>query len=524
MTPPYKWNNYTSYNDVWKEIKDADVIMFSSYAWNYGICDDIAKIAKQNNKITILGGPHIGTNEPDFLESRNYYDFICQPTKPGETFIEDFINLWFEDNLNPELISWELRSTVIGKVFDIGNQDYSVYEDHKTYLKETHDYAVDNDLEYLIILETTRGCPYQCVFCEWGGGIGTKLYKKNIEIVKKDITTLKEVGFFEAYVADGNFGAFFDRDLEIYKFAWNNDFYLTDISQVKLTDYNKRKKMIDTWFDVVAGNIKKQKEYVSMGTEKDKDMFHGSSKSNVVPAVALQTLSDEAMKVCKRVDLSANDKIRLTKHIHKRCNEEGLEPPGLEMILGMPGSTIDDFYNEMQIFHDLRTYSTWRYDYMFLPDSDLNSEEYKKEYKIETVETFFDINDDDGNDFEESLYKNKKTSFKTIISCYSYTREEYLEMWFMNSAGTHLLKEYYKDFENFMGASEFCKRSFQILKNCAGFDTIWNEIKDILDPTTPPKSIKQINGEFRVDVISRFIDENVLILKAQLMEEVLIAS
>ena len=65
--------------------------MISSYVWNYDLCDLFAEHVKKVNKdaICILGGPHIGTNDFKFFKTRINYDFICQPTKPGEIFMED---------------------------------------------------------------------------------------------------------------------------------------------------------------------------------------------------------------------------------------------------------------------------------------------------------------------------------------------------------------------------------------------------------------------------------------------------
>ena len=96
LEAPYKWDVYESYDEIYERLKDAHIILFSSYIWNYSLVDDLAKLAKKQNPdvITVLGGPHIGVNVPSFLEPRKEkYDFICQPTKPGEVFVEDLINL-----------------------------------------------------------------------------------------------------------------------------------------------------------------------------------------------------------------------------------------------------------------------------------------------------------------------------------------------------------------------------------------------------------------------------------------------
>ena len=374
---PYKFNKYETIEEIYEEIKEADVIMFSSYAWNYTIIDSLAeyidKVAPE--KTLVIGGPHIGTNEPELLEKRKQlYDFICKPTKPGEPFMEDLINSYFENNgvISIEFISWELRN-LQGKQHNI-NTEVSIYEEHFDYIKEMLEYAKANKMEPFMILETTRGCPYKCVYCEWGGGTGTKIIKKDMELVKRDIMALKRAGYRDAYLTDANFGAFEDRDIEIFRFAWHNNFNLTDISTMKSKSLERRKRLIDRWFEIVGYGPEKHSK-----SEGGTDMWGDTEYISVVPTVSIQSISDEAMKISKRVDLSCEDKLELSRHIEKRCREEGFPVPALELILAMPGSTLQDFYDEIEVIWNFKAWASFRHDYMFLPDSELNATEYKEE-------------------------------------------------------------------------------------------------------------------------------------------------
>lgn len=502
LPAPYKFNKYKSVAEIYDEIPNADVYLFSSYVWNYEIIDELSLYVKKINPsaICVVGGPHIGTNDKQFLQSRPQYDYVCLPTKPGEVFIEDFINSYVENNGQPrkEDISWELEST---KQRKCPMPNYSVYEEHFDFLKEELDYAKRYKLEPFIILETTRGCPYKCVFCEWGGGIETKILKKEMDIVQRDILAMKSAGYRDAYLTDANFGAFEDRDLEIFAFAWKHNFNLTDISTMKSPSLERRKRLIDRWFEVVGKGPEKHSK-AGGGT----DMWGETEYVSVVPTVSIQSISDEAMRVAKRVDLSIDDKIELSKHINKRCTEEGFPVPALELILAMPGSTLDDFYNEMQVIWNFKAWSSFRHDYMFLPDSTLSNKNYIEQYQIETVEVYSDLMDEDGVDNWKGLYKSKKNRFRTISSCYSFTREEMHEMWFMNHAGNKLLKELYPTYAKQLTPAEFGRYCYQILKKLPGFNSIHNYIVDLLNPNTPSRSIKRINNNLRTDVINDFID------------------
>ena len=522
LKPPHKYNQYTSVKEIYEEVKTADIILFSCYVWNYEICDEVAKFAKQTNPrvVCVLGGPHIGTNEPEFLKSRWYYDFVLRATKPGENFVAELIDSYI-DNAGAakiEDLSWELRSA---KTCPQSMPDYSIYEDHEQFMKEMRDYAREQNLEPFIIIETTRGCPYQCAFCEWGGGIGGKVYKKPLDIVKRDILALKRTGYRDVYLTDANFGAFYDRDLEIFRFGWENGVNLTDISTMKSKDIKRRKDLVDAWFSVVGSgpethslvNTKKEAGHIlATGATEMAELSDEPAYISIVPTVSLQSISEEAMRVAKRIDLSLEDKLELSRHIHQRCHEQGFPIPAIELILAMPGSTLDDFYGELDILWNFKSWTSFRHDYMFLPDSDLTRPEYLKQYNIELVEVYTDLVDEEGVDNKNSFYRNKRHYFKTIASCYSFTRDDMCEMWIMNIAGNYFLRHMYHMFEKDVTPKEFGRLAFKAMSKMDSFDIIWNEVANIFDPATPPGNSKRLQGRLRNLVIEEFIERNSILI------------
>lgn len=528
---PYRFDQYENVQQILNEVGKADVYLFSSYIWNYDVCDSLARLIKDTypTSICVLGGPQIGTNEPKFLTSRSMYDYILRPTKPGEVFVQELIDSYFDNLGYPDVedISWELRSD---KKCDQFMPDYSVYEEHIEYLTNAREHARENDLEPFCIIETTRGCPYACTYCEWGGGIDSKIYKKPIDVVKRDLLALKKAGYRDVYLTDANFGAFKDRDLEIFKFAWDNEINLTDISTMKSKDLKRRTDLVDAWFSVVGSGPEKHSPVIT-GREGGQALVAGlgemSALSNdvsyisIVPTVSIQSISDEAMKVAKRADLSFQDKIKLSEHINNQCHKEGYPVPAIELIMGMPGSTIDDFYAEWEIMWNFKAWTSYRHDYMFLPDSELTNPEYLKKYDITLVEVYSDLVDEFGIDNQNSLYKNKRSYFKTISSCFSYTFDEMCEMWFMNLAENRLLEKIYPMFENDILPSEFGKMCYRILSQTDEFAVIHKQIQDLLDPNTSPKNIKRLNGKLRNFAIDDLTDKYRTIIVSQIYKEML---
>jgi hypothetical protein len=531
LPAPYKYNKYETVEQIYDEVKDADVYLFSSYIWNYDICDQLASYIKQikPDAILVLGGPQIGTNDPKLLDIRTaLYDFILQSTKPGEILVTELIDSYFSNNGTPDYkdMSWELRSK---KTCDQFMPNYSVYEEHLDFLTEIRNYARENYLEPFMVIETTRGCPYSCTFCEWGGGIGSKIYKKPIDIVQRDILALKKAGFRDVYLTDANFGAFFERDLAIFRFGWENGVNLTDISTMKSRDVLRRINLVDAWFSVVGSgpethslvNTKKEAgQPLISGSEQVAGLTDGLQYISIVPTVSFQSISDEAMKVAERIDLSVKDKIILSKHIHKRCHEEGFPVPAIELIMAMPGSTLSDFYDELTLLWNFKSWASIRHDYMFLPDANLSKPDYIEKYQIKLVEVYTDLIDEEGVDNQNSFYKNKRHYFKTISSCYSFTNEECCEMWFMNLAGNYLLKHLYEMFENYCTPAEFGKYCFEVVKTLPDFDEIWEEIVDLLNPDTPPQNNKRIQGQVRHIIIEEFLEKNKKIIFSGVFEKV----
>jgi hypothetical protein len=139
---------------------------------------------------------------------------------------------------------------------------------------------------------------------------------------------------------------------------------------------------------------------------------------------------------------------------------------------------------------------------MFLPDSELSDPDYIKEHKIEVVECHTDVIEEGGAGSRYGMYRSLTTSFRTIASCYSYTREEMHEMWFMNICGNLLLQNHYGMFEQIITPGEFCRLCYQIARDIMpGFEEAHAEVVDILNPDTPPRSLKKIGDESRLDAI-----------------------
>ena len=73
------------------------------------------------------------------------------------------------------------------------------------------------DVLWSMTIETNRGCPHRCTYCDWGGMTYQKVKHFGLERIEHDINwaARHNVGFI--FNADANFGMFKERDLEIAK-------------------------------------------------------------------------------------------------------------------------------------------------------------------------------------------------------------------------------------------------------------------------------------------------------------------
>jgi hypothetical protein len=90
------------------------------------------------------------------------------------------------------------------------------------------------------------------------------------------------------------------------------------------------------------------------------------------------------------------------------------------------------------------------------------------------------------------------------------------EMWFMNNASNYLLKNIYPLLEPFVKPADFGKIAFESINSLEDFKAIKEEIADIFDPNTPPKTIRKLGGDFRVNTIEKFLSKNEIILRSDI--------
>jgi radical SAM superfamily enzyme YgiQ (UPF0313 family) len=189
----------TEFENILDQIEDPTVCGFSSYMWNEEYNLFIAKKIKEkwpNCKI-LFGGPQTGA---DYL-SYEFIDSICMAE--GENhFVQALRNI----------INGQDIPTIFPKsrVQDLDNLP-------SPYTSGVFDEIVQQNpnVKWQAVIETNRGCPYACTFCDWGGTTYSKVKKFGLEKIYAELEWFNRSNVSTLFIADANFGIFKERDLEI---------------------------------------------------------------------------------------------------------------------------------------------------------------------------------------------------------------------------------------------------------------------------------------------------------------------
>lgn len=392
-------------NEVLKH--DADVYAFTSYMWSWNVVKTVAERIRQKkpNAVIVLGGPHQGTTytDPIFWFNKNpYFDATCRPTEYGEVFMLDMLDAIAEDRLDWSKVRnsyhrrgfgplADKRSFVFPKDVLFTNLDVAL--DYSKFANKTN-------RTLTIPYETTRGCPYGCTYCEWGGGINSKVIAKPIEDIEEDLVYFPLLGIQSMYLCDANFGIL-PRDKDVAKlFAALSKTCLKHIyiSGLAKTSSDKRKLVLEPLLE--AGVI---------------DGYQ----------MAIQAINPQVGEIIDRVDISLEENLAMADYLIDKYNSH----VKVELILGLPGFTLQDFYNECSSFYG--KYAVVRGPVFILPDSPAADPAYISKWQIQLAP--IGLESEETDDDYISIYDQNlvQESFYMPVSTFSYSIEDWKQMMFI---------------------------------------------------------------------------------------------
>lgn len=325
--------NYTLGEFIWRRenieeavelLKHSDVVGFSTYIWNRAYSVVLGReLKKANPNILIIGGgPEYPIEKPDFFEKYPFID-ICVKQE-GEIAFKRILQTHLITNPDYKTIPGLLINDN-GKTIDTGSSpridDLDVIP--SPYLIGIFDklMAKHPEVRWNATLETNRGCPYACTFCDWGSLTYNKVKKFNIERVYAELEWIGINKCDFVSITDANFGIFPERDnliadklIEVQKKYDNPKAYT--ISWAK----NQKREIVDI--------VKKL-------------IYEGGAKIGL--NLSVQTMDEDVLDIIKRKNLGTN----AIAEVFEMCEEHNI-PLYTELILGLPGESLeswkDNFY------------------------------------------------------------------------------------------------------------------------------------------------------------------------------------
>ena len=352
------------------------VFGFSSYVWNANYNLQLAKAVKARYPecIIVFGGPGVPDADADFFVNHPWVDYLIHTE--GE---QSFANL----------LETLLKGPCKTHVAIPSNRTKSLDTIPSPYLSGVFDSVLAEAAEQKVIinalLETNRGCPFKCTFCDWGGLTFSKIHCFDLDRIKQEIIWLGKNQIEMLSLADANFGIFPDRDLEIAQWA------------IKTKQEYGFPKYFDTSWT-------KNTKPVTIETAKLL-MQAGMLRKFVM---SLQTLDTQTLSNIKRRNIDGSKFSQLI--------EDRSVSVSTELIVGLPGETLASYKQGVcQLIDDEIKIIT--NPLTLLPNSEMSTSEYRSQWSIESV-TFKSSWSSHGIDEWEEL----------VVATSSYTTKDWSEM------------------------------------------------------------------------------------------------
>lgn len=382
-----------------QRLKSSDVIGFSTYVWNHQYNYALARRVKELNPqcLIITGGPEVAIADPDLFAKNPWMDAAVK--MEGELVFSALLKAHGNKLLGiPGLV---VNNN--GQAVDTGDSDRisDLTQLPSPYLTGLFDNLLTDypDITWNATLETNRGCPYQCTFCDWGSLTYNKVKLFDIDRVFKELEWIGEhCGFVT--ITDANFGMFVERDNAI----------VSKLIDVQL-QWNRLTSFSITW-------AKNQKNEV---VDIVRRLVKESPTSSQGLTVSVQSMDEGVLDIIKRRNLHQHK----IQEIFTLCDRYNI-PVHTEIILGLPGDTeVSWKENFWRLFRAGNHTGISILHAQLLENAEMNISQ-RKFYKLDAVNIY---------DYMSGSYSNGEIeeSMEVVVSTRDIPRDKMLDLMVWNS-------------------------------------------------------------------------------------------
>ncbi len=350
---------------------DADILLCSCYTWNWEITTRLARKVKENNPdcTVIFGGPQVPLNyqgdvpltwvtnsKGTFFADYPYVDILVH--QEGEVTLRDIFTEYTKNKDYSKINGLETR--------DFRTQPAATIMDLDTlpspYLTNLVWDLVEpvEGITYIASWETNRGCPFQCTYCDWGSATKTKVRKRDMATLFKEIEWFADNKIPYIDCCDANFGIFADRDLALAR----------KFKEEKLSKgYPGRVR--PAWVKASSERL------IPIAKELlDADLLRAVT-------LAVQSLDPTTLKTVKRTNVKFDTFANLVQQFRDHKIETYTE-----FIMGMPGETLVSYKNGLEQLMELFPRPVvFIYNCGVFVNAPMNAPDYLKEHGIKVTKS-----------------------------------------------------------------------------------------------------------------------------------------
>ena len=318
-------------NELALKLSTNHLVAFSTYVWNHRYNYQLARLIKTLNPecVIVFGGPEVAIEDPDLFVKEPFMDLvICYE---GEITFKSVLQ-HFEtkdwENVSGLLINRNGQAVKTQDATRIGTLE----EVPSPYLSGIFDQMIADhpEITWQGTLETNRGCPYACTFCDWGSLTYNKVKKFELERVFAELEWMAKRNFDWISITDANFGMFPERDGMIAD---------------KIIECQEKYGSPRTFSVAWAKNQKKEVIDIVKKLLDARGFNQGLTLS-------VQSLDLDVLENIRRKNMEMNK----LNEVFELCDQRNI-PAYTELILGLPGETLQTWKKNFYALYDLNQHT-----------------------------------------------------------------------------------------------------------------------------------------------------------------------
>jgi len=381
-----------------------DILGITNYMWNTNLAVKLSKIAREVNPdiLLVFGGPDINRkhlNKARFIKLYSHADLLVE--KEGEIAFTNIVQTYLSVNKDRTKLREHINE--LGNCFYINSENnfisgpslpkVTINSMPSPYLTGFFDEFLANK-HFQPLLETNRGCPYSCTYCQQGETYYSRMYFKSLEFVTSELDYIAERVNPDAglYLIDANWG--------MYK------------EDIPIANHLKKLNEEKNW-----------PKYIDCDTGKSQYNRIRHVALDILPGLmsisnSVQTINVDVLENIKRKQIK--DPVQIIKDFKGEVQQP-------DFILPLPGETKESFIEGMKSILDTKENVRFRvHPTQMLSATELDTKEsvkkYGLQYKYRQHSNFMGYCEGEFLcETERVIFATKDMSLEDVFYCRIYT-------------------------------------------------------------------------------------------------------